>query len=959
MQEFAATPPKVFISYSHDSAEHKARVLALSNRLRSDGVDATIDQYEVSPPEGWPVWMEQQIRESNFVLVVCTETYLKRAERREESGKGHGVMWESVLSFQQIYDAGSKNIKFIPVLLAGGDRSNIPAPLKAATSYDCSTEEGYWELYARLTNQHGKSKPELGKLKALPVREAKQIPPANPVEKTVSSVSPPGERPLLWSVPHDSNPVFTGREDTLQLLEQDLANIKRQALYGLGGIGKTQIAVEYAYRHRHEYTGVFWIFADSEQSASTSFIQIAKLLNLPVQDLADQAVIVGAVKRWLEQNDSWLLILDNLDHPETVQTLLPQRGSGHILITSRARNFQMLSIFKPIEIFELPVEPARQFLLKRTARDASSQDVGDIDALTSELGYFPLALEQAGAFIYENQTSFADYLKSYRKRRIALLEQHVPVIGRYKETVATTWAINFAEVEKIPASADLLRLSAFLAPAMIPLELLEAGKSEMGEALASQLYGVAEDPVILDELLKPLTDYSLIRRNTIARSYSIHPLVQEVIRANMTTDTQRSWEERTVRGVSAAFPDPEFENWRECARLLSHALQCEKYISTQSLESATAATLLRNAGFYLHRRAQYAAAEPLYKLALAMREKVCGQEHSETADILSKLAWLYSDQGKYAKSELLDEQALKIREKVLGPDHSETATSLNNLATTYEHQGKYSQAELLFQRALHLKEKTVGPEHPDTATAMSNLAALYQDLRRYTDAEPLLRQSLLIREKILGAEHPDTATSLQFLAGLYQIQHRYDEAELLIQKALRIREQALGPEHPDTARSLQNLASLCADQDKYDEADLLSQKALRLREKVLGPEHPDTANSLYLLARVYRGQRKYDEAEVTIQKVLQIREHALGSEHPDTAGSLKMLGNLYYRLGKYKLAEPLLLRASAIELKTLGFNPDTISTLQALSTLYRKWGKVREANKYDRRLKEILRNKRK
>ncbi|HET9285633.1 MAG TPA: TIR domain-containing protein [Candidatus Angelobacter sp.] len=472
MEEFAATPPKVFISYSHDSEDHKARVLALSNRLRSDGVDATIDQYEVSPPEGWPVWMEQQIRESNFVLVVCTETYLRRAERREESGKGHGVMWESVLSYQQIYDAGSRNEKFIPVLLEGGDRSNIPAPLKSATSYDCSTEEGYFELYARLTNQHGKSKPELGKLKALPVREAKQIPPVKLPEKTVS---PAGENPLLWSVPHDPNPVFTGREDTLELLKQDLINTKRQALYGLGGIGKTQIAVEYAYRHRQEYKGVFWAFADSDQSISTSFIQIAKLLNLPVQDLADQAVVVGAAKRWLEQNDSWLLILDNLDRTETVQTVLPQHGNGHILITSRARDFQALSIFKPIEVFELPVEPARQFLLKRTAREANTQSVDDIDALTLELGYFPLALEQAGAFIYENQTSFTNYLKSYRKRRIALLEQHVPVIGRYKETVATTWAINFAEVEKTPASADLLRLSAFLAPAMIPLELLEAG----------------------------------------------------------------------------------------------------------------------------------------------------------------------------------------------------------------------------------------------------------------------------------------------------------------------------------------------------------------------------------------------------------------------------------------------------------------------------------------------------
>jgi hypothetical protein len=170
----AATPPKVFISYSHDSEEHEDRVLALSNRLRQDGFDARIDQYEVSPPEGWPVWMVRQVRESDFVLAICTETYLKRAERREEPGKGHGVILESVLTYQQIYDAGSKNVKFIPVLLQGGERSHIPDPLKPTTFYRCTTDEEYEQLYRRLTNQYEIDKPALGKLRPLPARGIKQ-----------------------------------------------------------------------------------------------------------------------------------------------------------------------------------------------------------------------------------------------------------------------------------------------------------------------------------------------------------------------------------------------------------------------------------------------------------------------------------------------------------------------------------------------------------------------------------------------------------------------------------------------------------------------------------------------------------------------------------------------------------------------------------------------------------------
>jgi tetratricopeptide (TPR) repeat protein len=915
--------PKVFISYSHDSEEHKERVRLLANRLRQDGVDATIDQYEASPPEGWPVWMERQVRESDFVLVICTETYLKRAERREEPDKGHGVMWESVLTYQQIYDAGSRNEKFIPVLLAGDEHSHIPAPLKSATSYKCTTDDEYKELYRRLTDQLDINKPALGSLKALPPREKKQhiqalAPAGTTVFPTTQRLTPETQAASeLWNVPHERNPVFTGRSDILDTLRANLVANGKQALYGLGGIGKTQIAAEYTYRYRHEYKAVLWAFADSEQSLSTSCIQIAKVLDLPVQSLAEQAVIVGAVKRWLEQSNSWLLILDNLDHPEIVQGFLPRQCHGHILLTSRAHVFQVLSIMKPVEVTELPPEAAREFLLKRTWREASSENVKDIDALAAELGYFPLALEQAGAFIYENQASFENYLKSFRKRRLALLGQYRPVIGGYKETVATTWAINFAELEKFPASAGILSLSAFLSPSVIPLELLEGGKAEVGEPLASKLQGVLEDPVLLDELLKPLADYSLIRRNLAARSYSIHPLVQEVIRDNMDSSTQRLWAERTVRAVSAGFPEPEFKNWLQCERLLSHVLLCAKYVTNYNFEFLPAATLMRNAGLYLHERAQYTEAEVLYQRALAMREKAWGQNHPDTADSLNKLAWLYHDQGKYAKSEPLSEHALEVSEKVFGPEHPETATSVNNLAALYHTQGRYEKAESLYKRALTIKERALGSEHADTAKSLNNLAALYRSQGRDEEAEPLYHRALRIREKIHGVQHPDTATGMNNMAMLYRGQGRFGEAEPLCHQALQIKERALGPEHPDTATSLHNLAGIYQAQGRHGEAEPLFQRALAIKEKALGPEHPDVARILHSMARLYRNQ------------------------------------------GKYRLAEPLFLRAYVIQEAALGpKHPDVIVILQNLALLYRRWGKVREANKYDKILKQMQRKKR-
>ena len=169
----AFEPPKVLISYSHDSPEHAKRVLELANRLRADGIDCTIDQYIVAPTEGWPRWMDKQIRDSNFVVMVCTETYYKRVMGEEEPGKGLGVHWEGHLIYQAIYSAEAMNTKFIPVLFESGNHAHIPAPVQSTTFYFAQTEDGYEDLYRRLTSQPRTLKPTLGKLRSLPPAERK------------------------------------------------------------------------------------------------------------------------------------------------------------------------------------------------------------------------------------------------------------------------------------------------------------------------------------------------------------------------------------------------------------------------------------------------------------------------------------------------------------------------------------------------------------------------------------------------------------------------------------------------------------------------------------------------------------------------------------------------------------------------------------------------------------------
>ena len=292
---------KVFISYSHDSPEHKDRILALSDRLGQEGVDCAIDQYEQSPAEGWPRWCERQVEQSAFVLVACTETYLRRFKGEEARGKGLGGTWEGHIINQELYDAQGENTKFIPITFCPEDAHFIPLALKSAAAY--RLDEGYELLYRRVTGQPLISKPALGEIVPKAAREP--LPPQPALERK-QDFKP------LWQVQYRKNVFFTGREKVLSDLRHALEARGSAALSGLGGVGKTQTAVEYAYRYRHLYKAVFWAKAESRETLVADFVSIAALLNLPSAQAKDQELAVADVKRWLDDNPGWLLILDNV-----------------------------------------------------------------------------------------------------------------------------------------------------------------------------------------------------------------------------------------------------------------------------------------------------------------------------------------------------------------------------------------------------------------------------------------------------------------------------------------------------------------------------------------------------------------------------------------------------------------------------------------------------------------------
>ena len=346
----------------------------------------------------------------------------------------------------------------------------------------------------------------------------------------------------------------------------------------------------------------------------------------------------------------------------------------------------------------------------------------------------------------------------------------------------------------------------------------------------------------------------------------------------------------------------------------------------------------------LYNQGQYAAAIPLAERALAIREKLLGQEHPDVAESLNNLAVLYREQGNYAQAEPLFQRALAIREKAFGQEHPDFAESLNNLGELYRLQGNYTQAEPLFQRALAIREKVLGQQHPDFAESLHNLAVLYWLQGNYAQAELLSQRALAIREKAFGQEHRDVAESFTTLAVLYLVQGNYAQAEPLSQRALAILEKVLGQQHPDVAAALINLAAVYKEQGNYAQAEPLFQRALAIYEKVLGPEHPLVATNLNNLADLYWEQGNYAQAEVLYQRALAIREKVLGQQHPDVATSLNNLANLYLKQGNYTQAEPLFQRALAIWEKVLGQEHPLVATnLNNLANLYQNMGNYAQA----------------
>ncbi len=703
--------------------------------------------------------------------------------------------------------------------------------------------------------------------------------------------------------------LFQGREEKLATLRKRLTEgkagrataIAGKAVHGLGGVGKSRLALEYAWRYAAEYSALLFVGAGSPADLRRNLAALSKadVLNLPEREATEEEIQVAAVLRRLGEQPGWLLILDNIDSEEAavaVDTLVARLHGGHVLLTGRLAHWG--AEIEPIELDVLAEVAAVTFLLARTEgrRRATKEDAERAKVLARELGCLPLALEQAGAYIAERRLTLDGYLKEWHLRHDQVLTWFDTRVSHYPASVAVTWQTSFDRLTA-PARCLLERL-AWLGPEPIPESLLDVPVPDPPDAEAN---------LDAHEALVDLATYSLVTHAADMPTFTVHRLVQDVTRRSLRNDPCQGPLNEALRWVDAAFDgDPQdVRTWPVLDPLAPHVRAVVSFADSLEIAAPTS-TLMNNLAQLLDAKALLGEAEPLMRRTLAIAEKSFGTKHPEVAIRLNNLAQLLQATNRLAEAEPLLLRALAIDETLFGTEHPRVAVRLSNLAMLFHETNRLAEAEPLLSRALAIDEATYGAEHPNVARDLNNLAQLLDAKTLHSEAEPLMRRALAIDEKNFGTEHPNVSRDLNNLAQLLRDTNRLEEAEPLMRRVLANEERSFGEHHPRVAVALNNLAQLLQDTNRLAEAEPLIRRALAIDEKAFGLEHSKNAINRNNLAQLLLATNRLGEAEPLMRWVLSSIEPSLGENHPNVAAAFNNLGQLLQATKRLVEAEPLM-----------------------------------------------------
>ena len=904
--------PAFFVSYAK-ADQSWAEWLAW--RLEAAGWRTVLQAWDFRPGSDFVQQMHRAVQQAERTIAVLSPAYLESAYASAE--------WGAVFTKDPTGDLGL----LIPVRVADCHPEGL---LAGRVSIDLVglDEEAAGQLLLEGVRQGDRP----GRPSAAPAfpgaaaGQAAMVAPPPPFPGLAPEVSNLAPR----------NPYFAGRDDLIDRLAGLLATNQAAVVtaHGLGGIGKTQLALEFAHRNAGLYELIWWVPAENELLVTTGLAALAPHLGLPTsQDQTEQAAAVMAELGRPERRGSWLLVFDNADDPRTLARFRP--AGGHVLLTSR--NPAWGTVATRLQVDVLPAPEAVEFLITRTGdddRDAAAE-------LAAELGGLPLALEQAGAYGEQTGVPLAEYLALYRRNHAELLAHGQP--ADYPATVATTWRLNVEEVAKTPAAVQLLRLTAFLASEPIPLILVTADP----EVLPPELGAAVKDELILNEAVGALRRYSLVGRDR--NGLRVHRLVQVVVRANLDLDQRWAWAGAALRLVSSGFPRPGWDvtTWQVGALLLPHALEAATNAEQQKAERQATSALLSRVGGYLTERAQLPAARAAYERALRVDEGVLGNEHPDIASRLDALGSALERLGDLTGARSLLERALGISEAAHGPDHTAVADVLRSLAWVLQKLQDRAGARAALERALRIDQAILGPDHPIVALDLSSLGILLLDVGDFEAARDHYERALRIDEAAYGSEHPTVAAGHGNIGFALRQLGDLAGARAHLELALRIDEAVHGAGHPRVAKDVSDLGGLLLQLGDLSEARVQFDRALRIHEAIYGSEHPAVASDLHDIGYVLERLGDLPGARSRYERALQISRAVYGPDHPAVARDARSVGHVLGRLDHPAGAQAQFDEALRINLVAYGpSHPAVVGAMHVLGQWHHRTGNLAGAKAY-------------
>ena len=786
------------------------------------------------------------------------------------------------------------------------------------------------------------------------------------------------EQNIRYHVPSVQVSSFVGREVALVDMSQRLGppsgptmSPRIVVVLGMGGLGKTQFVLEYCRRAftSQRFRAIFWADASTPTALSHSIANISEFLPGSRKAFADIAARTSFAKATLSRwSEPWLLVYDNFDQPglfrkAPLQDYFPVSANGAIVVISRHAEAERLGPTIRLEI--MSEDEGLDLLLRRSGLDTDPGSAPEGRNIVQRLGYLPLAIDQAGAYISSRKLGLQHFMDHFHERREAVLN-HIPELWEYKKrlgdaiddsalSVFTTWEMSFQQVgiddtEKYKKT-HFLTISAFLDNQNVSEDLFRINfESSRYPPDWMDIFSTNSewDKYKFEDVLVELRNLSLIQgldnKNQNFCRFSLHPLVQDWLKLRRNDSTRQRFTKETIFMLTTYLSETRVDQYPLDTRqiTLSHLDACIQNDSEYLQEGDNLGTgsfrlsATRFASFY-KRQARYKESKTLCERILEATEKEAGPNDPDTLKALSKLGNIYSKEGQYGEAELFYLRALGGQEKELGADHPDTLQTVLDLASGFFKKGQYNDAKPLFERALGAHERALGDNHLRTLWSAMNLGMVLKKQGHYGEANVLYQRAVEGQERELGDDHPETLKTVMNMASAKLDQGDYIVAESLSKRVVAGREKHLGPDHPNTLRGFWNLARVYSAMGKYELSGSLYLRALGGQEEQLGPDHPFTLKTVKDLARLRHLETRLDDAESLYKRAIQGLGAKSGKDHPNTLSSIAGLANVYQDRGRFSDAQDLLDTALAGQEAQLGIDhPDTLRTKRDLGTLYIK-----------------------